>query len=192
MSCGFFPNLGARDERVRWKGVRNIHKSFGRPSWPRSSREGIERSPRCVRRRAWPRRPATNWVQRCGTVTTHPTQRGHRQWTAEAKLKALVETAGVAEDELGLYLRREGLSSHQITAWRAAVLAHVTTSPPPKKDARDETIRQLEPRSWEKTRRWPQRPRCAFSKEKSTRSGGTDTRPQRDRVGSKTGAGVCG
>lgn len=65
-------------------------------------------------------------------------------WTAEAKLKAIVETAGLAEDELGHYLRREGLYSHQITAWRAEVLEHLATRPTPKKDARDETIRQLE------------------------------------------------
>lgn len=66
------------------------------------------------------------------------------QWTAEAKLKAIVETAGLAEDELGLYLRREGLYSHQITAWRAEVIAHFETRPKFAKDARDETIRQLE------------------------------------------------
>lgn len=90
------------------------------------------------------RRTATKWVQRCGTVSAHPTQRGHMTWTAEAKLKALIETAGLAEHELGLYLRREGLYAHQITAWRAEVLAHLATSPTPKKDARDETIRQLE------------------------------------------------
>jgi len=77
-------------------------------------------------------------------VTTQPTPRGHMQWTAEAKLKALVETTGLAEDELGLYLRRAGLSAHPITAWRAEVLAHVKTSPAPKKDARDATIRQRE------------------------------------------------
>ena len=64
------------------------------------------------------RRTATTWVQHCGTVSTLPTQRSHVKWTAEAKLKAIVETAGLAEDELGLYLRREGLYSHQITAWR--------------------------------------------------------------------------
>ena len=48
------------------------------------------------------RRTATKWVQRWGTVPPHPTQRDHRKWTAAAKLKALVETAGFAEDELGL------------------------------------------------------------------------------------------
>ena len=90
------------------------------------------------------RRTATKGVQRCGTGTTYPTSRGHMQWTAEAKLKALVETAGVAEHEVGLYLRREGLYSHQITAWRAEVIAHVETRPTFAKDAREETIRQLE------------------------------------------------
>jgi hypothetical protein len=65
-------------------------------------------------------------------------------WTAEAKLKALVETTGLAEDELGLYLRREGVYAHQITAWRAEVIAHFETRPTWAKDVRDETIRQLE------------------------------------------------
>ena len=90
------------------------------------------------------RKTATTWVRLCGTVSAHPTQRGHMTWTAEAKLKAIVETAGLAEPELGLYLRREGLYSHQIMAWRAEVLEHLATRPMPKKDARDETIRQLE------------------------------------------------
>lgn len=66
------------------------------------------------------------------------------KWTAEAKLKALVETAGLAEHELGLYLRREGLYSTQIMVWRAEVIAHFETRPKSAKDARDETIRLLE------------------------------------------------
>ena len=47
-------------------------------------------------------------------------------------------------------------------------------------------------RSCEKTTRWPKRPRGAFSKKKSTRSGGADTRSQSDRVGSERGAGAGG
>lgn len=66
------------------------------------------------------------------------------KWTAEAKLKAIVETAGLAEEEFGLYLRREGLYATQITEWRADVIEHFTARSTPKKDARDETIRQLE------------------------------------------------
>jgi len=91
-----------------------------------------------------PRRTATKWVQRCGTVSAHPPPRGSMKWTAEAKLKALVETAGLPEDEFGLYLRREGLYATQITEWRADVIEYFTARSTPKKDARDETIRQLE------------------------------------------------
>jgi len=90
------------------------------------------------------RRTATKWLQRCGTVSAHPTQRGHMKWTAEAKLKALVETSGLAENELDLYLRREGVYSTQIMAWRAEVIEYFETRPTCAKDARDETIRLLE------------------------------------------------
>jgi len=66
------------------------------------------------------------------------------KWTPEAKLKAIIETAGLTEEEFGLYLRREGVYSHQIAEWRAEILTHFATRPPSKKDVRDETIRQLE------------------------------------------------
>ena len=46
------------------------------------------------------RKTATIWVRVCGTVSAHPTPRGRMTWTAEAKLKALIETAGLAENEL--------------------------------------------------------------------------------------------
>src|SRR3990167_8349847 len=90
------------------------------------------------------RRTAAKWLQLCGKVSAHPTQRGHMKWTAEAKLKALVETAGLAENELGLYLRREGLYATQIIEWRAEGIAHFETPPKFAKDVRDETIRLLE------------------------------------------------
>ena len=90
------------------------------------------------------RKTAARWLRLCGTVRAHPTPRGRMTWTAEAKLKAIVETAGLDETELGLYLRREGLYSTQITEWRTEVIAHFETKPKCAKDARDETIRQLE------------------------------------------------
>lgn len=45
------------------------------------------------------RKTATTWVRVCGTVSAHPTPRGRMTWTAEAKLKALVQTAGLAKTE---------------------------------------------------------------------------------------------
>ena len=40
------------------------------------------------------RKTAARWLRLCGTVRAHPIQRGRMTWTAEAKLKAIVETAG--------------------------------------------------------------------------------------------------
>lgn len=69
------------------------------------------------------RRTAAKWLQVCGKVNAHSTQRGRMKWTAEA----IVETSSLSENELGLYLRREDLYSHQIMEWRADVIKHVET-----------------------------------------------------------------
>lgn len=66
------------------------------------------------------------------------------KWTAEAKLKAIVETSGLGESEVGTYLRREGLYSSQISEWRAEIIEHFGTKPKFAKDERDEKIRNLE------------------------------------------------
>ena len=114
------------------------------------------------------RRAATKWVQRCGTVSAHPTQRGHRIWTVEAKLKVIIETAGFAEPGLGLYLRNEGLYSHQITVWRAEVLRIFRPDRHRKKMHEMRPFASGSARFCEKIKCWRPRPRGAFSKKKST------------------------
>ena len=84
------------------------------------------------------------------------------------------------------------MDSHQITAWRAEVIAHVETRPTPKKEACDETIRQLAHEILRKDNALAEASARRILQKKSTGSGGTDTRPQRDRVGSNTGAGAGG
>jgi transposase len=86
---------------------------------------------------------ATSWVARCGKVTSKKTG-GRMKWNGEAKLKAVMETAGLAETELGTYLRKEGLYSNQITEWRADIIQHFETKPKFPKDERDDIIRNLE------------------------------------------------
>ena len=44
-----------------------------------------------------------------------------RQWTAEEKLRVVLEAAQLSEDELGAFLRREGVHEAQLKEWRAAV-----------------------------------------------------------------------
>lgn len=74
-------------------------------------------------------------------------QKTSKRWTPEEKLKALSETHGMSEEELGVYLRREGLHSHQLNEWREEILkglAPVARKPSVKKDERDEKIKALE------------------------------------------------
>jgi transposase-like protein len=66
------------------------------------------------------------------------------KWTGEAKLKAVVDTSGLSENEVGAYVRREGLYSNQVSEWRAEIIEHLGTKPSFKKDERDEKIKVLE------------------------------------------------
>jgi len=80
------------------------------------------------------------------SVTNMAKQKTAKSWSAEAKLKAIVETSALSEEYLGFYLRREGLHSHQLKEWRDEVLKGLSpvlrkTSP---KDERDGKIRDLE------------------------------------------------
>jgi hypothetical protein len=71
-----------------------------------------------------------------------------KKWSAENKLKALIDTSALGENEFGTYLRKEGLYSHQVTEWRADVLKsldEVRTRPQAaKRDDRDDRIKELE------------------------------------------------
>jgi transposase len=66
------------------------------------------------------------------------------KWTAEAKLKAVIETSDLAENEVGAYLRREGLYSNQVEEWRREIIEYFQTKPKFAKDERDGKIRNLE------------------------------------------------
>lgn len=66
------------------------------------------------------------------------------KWNAEAKLKAVVDTSGLAENDVGAYLRREGLYSNQVAEWRADIIEHFETKPKFARDERDEKIKALE------------------------------------------------
>lgn len=69
------------------------------------------------------------------------------KWSAEAKLNAVLQSSGLNEEEFGVFLRKEGLHSHQVQAWRADILtalAPFTRKPGFAKDDRDQKIRELE------------------------------------------------
>lgn len=87
-----------------------------------------------------------NWIHSRANVGDSPkTKRGRRmKWSAEAKLKAVIETESLAEYELGTYIRREGLYTTQLSEWRAEIIERLEAKSPFAKDERDEKIKNLE------------------------------------------------
>lgn len=74
-----------------------------------------------------------------------PTMKNSK-WTAEAKMNAVFRCNNLNEEELGTFLRKEGLHSHQIDEWRAEILTALAPRRKSKvtKDSRDQRIRELE------------------------------------------------
>jgi hypothetical protein len=67
------------------------------------------------------------------------------QWTAEAKLDAVIQSTRLNEEELGAFLRKEGLHSHQLDRWRADILTALgSICRRPNKDNSAQRIRELE------------------------------------------------
>jgi len=89
-----------------------------------------------------------NWLRIRAKVTGMKNSKENKKWSAEEKLKALIETNALAENDFGMYLRREGLYSHQVTEWRTDVLKSLDESRArpqmAKRDERDDRIKELE------------------------------------------------
>jgi transposase len=89
-----------------------------------------------------------NWLRKRAKIAGMKKTNDIKSWSAEDKLKALVETSSLAESDFGLYLRREGLYSHQLSEWRDDVLKSLdearTRPQAPKRDGRDDRIKELE------------------------------------------------
>ena len=73
----------------------------------------------------------SRWLKQAGTLrgmsndTAKPSgvasgarSRRPQDWTADEKLRAVVEAASLSEEELGAFLRREGLHEAQLRQWR--------------------------------------------------------------------------
>lgn len=83
----------------------------------------------------------SRWVSECARI---PAMKNSK-WTAEAKLNAVFQGNSLNEEDLGAFLRREGLHSHQINGWRAEVLTALgPVCGKPVQDNRDQRIRELE------------------------------------------------
>jgi transposase len=70
-----------------------------------------------------------------------------QDWSAEEKLQAVIEASSVSEEDLGAFLRRQGLHEAQLTQWRQLVLSGLKKAP--KRSGRASTaqgrrVRELE------------------------------------------------
>jgi hypothetical protein len=66
-------------------------------------------------------------------------------WTAAEKFRVLIQSNGLSEEELGIFLRKEGLHSHQLGEWKADILKALEPVRRPRTtDGSGQRIRELE------------------------------------------------
>ena len=91
---------------------------------------------------------AQNWVRKEKSLVMKQPSGKRKKWSAEAKLKAVSETMGISEAEVGQYLRREGIHSGELEDWRLQIVTSLSAKSKAGlvSDERDEKIKDLEGR----------------------------------------------
>lgn len=88
----------------------------------------------------------SRWQSNHANVLNMKHKKDQSKYSAEKILKIISETYSLNEEDLGLYLRKNGLHSNQLTEWRSGIL--VSMNQPKanlhKKDERDLKIKDLE------------------------------------------------
>lgn len=83
-----------------------------------------------------------------GTAATSPKARRAEDWSAEERLRVVVEAARLPDSELGAFLRREGLHEATLREWRAAAMAGLAPQrggrSQGKRSAEQKRMRELE------------------------------------------------
>lgn len=91
----------------------------------------------------------SRWLKEAGTVGVM--DKPAKKWTAAEKLRVVVEASKLSNNDLGEFLRREGLHEVQLKGWRAAAEAGLVDAPKLNKRSPDaKRIQQLE---WEVRRK---------------------------------------
>ena len=87
----------------------------------------------------------SRWQSECANVSNMNHKKDKSKFSAETVLKIIAETYSLNEEELGIYLRKNGLHSNQLTEWRSSFLSSMSQSKVSsnKKDDRDSEIKDL-------------------------------------------------
>jgi transposase len=92
------------------------------------------------------RSTVSRWKWECANVSLMKNKKNKSKISSENILKIIVETYSLTGEELGLYLRNQGLHSSQLEEWRKDII--LSMSKPKlslvKKDERDFRIKNLE------------------------------------------------
>ena len=105
-----------------------------------------------------PQSTLSRWLRRAGTFGGNgrvPTDHVRRStmakrpqdWTPEEKLQAVIEAASIPEEELGAFLRRQGVHEAQLREWRQQLLQGLEQPAPgarKKRTPEARRVRQLE------------------------------------------------
>lgn len=97
----------------------------------------------------------SRWLREARTLgrmkneKTDPTKaKSTREWTEEEKLRVVAKAAELTDEELGAFLRKEGLHESQLNQWREAVVAALRERGKPKVSKREKAaakrIKKLE------------------------------------------------
>ena len=87
----------------------------------------------------------TRWQSDCANVSRMNHKKNKSKLSSENILKIISETYSLNEEDLGIYLRKNGLHSNQLTEWRSSFLSLMNQPKinPNKKDERDVEIKDL-------------------------------------------------
>lgn len=74
----------------------------------------------------------------------NPAPRRPEDWTAEEKLRVVVEASRLDDESLGAFLRREGLHEALLAEWRRTILASLRPAPKRPRSAQGKEMKRLE------------------------------------------------
>ena len=97
----------------------------------------------------------SRWLREARTVPAMPKKterskvgaraRRPQDWSPEEKLRVVVEATGLVDEELGAFLRKEGLHQAQLDEWRVTACSSLSTrKSTTKTSAESRRIRELE------------------------------------------------
>jgi len=130
----------------------------------------------------------SRWLREASTIAAvpgdetdpKPKSRALCERSADEKMRLVLEAARLSEEELGAFLRREGLHEADLDEWREAMLAGLT--PPSNKQVRSQDarrVRQLEQELRRKEKALAEAAALLVLQKKSRPFGGTRTTTQR-------------